>query len=736
MPCSAMTFSISTKQIGILLILLAGSIFASPAIADNLQVPIKLDYPLLREMMLQQLFKTPDNRVEILNDPAACNRIYLSDPQLREHQQKLVITAQVKARLGTAVFGNCTGLFDWEGDARFLTQPVIAQGGRSVRLNVVQTQLYNTRGQLISGPVWDLAKGRMKPLMGRYRIDLSATIGRLGNLLADVLPQRSGGQIKKITDSLRLGAISIAADGIDVGLDMQIDRLPVTPQVASVLSDEEVGQLESKWQMMDAMVTFAVKHYARETHQQDLREALAELLLDARYRLHDVLVMPLGEINDPVRIWFIDTWQRLGPMLRRIHLENPGQEPMLLVGLLTATDALNILDRMGPAIGLDISANGLRRMARMLINQPDIDPLLYDNSVDPELRRLLQLPPTLVSNQASWFGFDLWPLRSARANTTRDRLHLWVPGKSELPEYLLIMRDLLAQRADTSADQLELNAQVSRIFRHLVLTTAWQESCWRQYEVRDSKIVTLRSHSGDSGLMQINEQVWRGLYDTQKLRWDTDYNARAGIEVLGSYLVRYALKRGEQKLPGGLDNLARSTYSAYNGGPSQTSRYRNAKAAAAFKKIDAAFWKKYQAVKQGRELQVSECLGVDMATVVAAAGKKPATETVRAAPDQPKVTASGDRSTDRAWFLAQNSTHYTLQLAAFSSYSAARKFMSDNRITGAVGVATVGKDKKDLFLVLKGSFESRAAADKAKLQYPKLKSWVRQFKDIRASLKG
>ena len=724
------------KAICIFLILLSGSIFASPVIADNLRVPVKLDYPLLRELMLKQLFKTPDKRVEILNDPRGCNRIYLSDPQLRTYQKKLVVTAHVRAKLATAVFGNCTQLLDWEGDARFLTQPVIAQGGRSVRLNILQTQLYNTRGQAISGPIWDLAKGHLPPLVKRYRIDLSPTIDQLGNLLADVLPHRSGSQIKKVTDSLSLSAVSIAADGIDVALNLQIDRLPVTPQTASVLSAKEAEQLESKWQMMDAMVTFAVKHYAKETHQQDLRDALAELLLDARYRLHDVLVMPVSEINDPVRLWFIDVWQRLGPMLRKIHLENPGQEPMLLLSLLTATDALDVLDRMGPAIGLDISANGLRRMGRMLINNPNIDPLHYDDAVDPELRQLFGLPPTPASDQASWFSFNPWPLRSARANTTKDRLHLWAPSKSELPEYLPIIRDLLTERANRAADQFQLDASVTRIFRHLVLTTAWQESCWRQYEIKNRKVVTLRSYSGDTGLMQINEQVWRGLYDTQKLRWDIDYNARAGVEVLSKYLVKYALKRGEQKQPGGLDNLARSTYSAYNGGPSQTSRYRNAKAAAAFRKIDAAFWNKYQAVKQGKELQVSECLGVDMSTVVASSGKKPAPETVPAAPEQPVSTGSGNSSNDRAWILAQNGNHFTLQLATFSSYQAAQKFIADYRIAGAVTVATVGKDKKDLFVVLKGSFENRAEADKLKQQYQKLKPWVRQFKDIRASLKG
>ena len=604
------------KLVSIVFLLLSASIIASPVIAETVRVPIKLDYPVLRQLMQRQLFNTPGNKVEVLNDATGCSTIFLSDPRLRENQQKLEITAHVKAAISASVFGDCTPLFNWEGDAQFLTEPVIQPGARSVRLKILSVQLYNPQGELITGQVWDLASGQLLSLMSRYEVDLSPTIDQLKKLLPDILDRRSAVQISKISDSLRLSEISVAADGIDVAINLQIDRLPATQEPAALLlSAEEIQQLEANWQMMDAMVTFAVKRYARATSQQDLRDALVEILLDARYRLRDALAKPVTRANDPVRHWFIDSWKRLGPVLRQISLENAGQEPMLLVSLLAATDALEILDRLGPSIGLDISANGLRRLGRMLIDQPGINPLQYDEAVDPELRQFFQLPATPESRQSSGFRFDFSPIRSAWAKSSNERLELWVPKKSELPEYLPIIRKLLADSAST-AETNQLDASVKKIFQNLVLATAWQESCWRQYVVKNKKIVTLRSSSGDTGLMQINERVWRGLYNTQKLRWDTAYNARAGVEVLHRYLVKYSLKRGEQKHKGGLDNLARSAYSAYNAGPDQTSRYRNPKAPAAHQKIDAAFWEKYQAVKQGKELQVAECLGGDLSDIV------------------------------------------------------------------------------------------------------------------------
>lgn len=609
------------KLISIVFLLLSASSIAFPVIAETVRVPIKLDYPVLRQLMQRQLFNTPGNRVEVLNDTTGCSTLFLSDPRLRENQQKLEIIAHVKADIAAPVFGDCTPLFNWEGDAQFLTEPVIQPGARSVRLKILSAQLTNAQGQVITGPVWELASEQLLSLMGRYEIDLSPTIDQLKKLLPDILDRRSAAQISKISDSLRLAEISVAADGIDVAVSLRIDRLPDTQAPAALLSAEEIQQLEANWQMMDAMVTFAVKRYARATSQQVLRDALVDILLDARYRLRDALAMPVTRANDPVRHWFLDSWQRMGPVLRQISLENAGQEPMLLVSLLAATDALEILDRLGPAIGLDISANGLRRLGRMLIDQPGINPLQYDEAVDPELRQLFQLPASPEPKQSSAFSFDFWPIKSACAGSSNERLELWVPRKSELPEYLPIVRKLLTDSASSTAETNQLDASVKKIFQHLVLATAWQESCWRQYVIKNKKIVTLRSSSGDSGLMQMNERVWRGLYNTQKLRWDTAYNARAGAEVLHRYLVKYSLKRGEHKHKGGLDNLARSAYSAYNAGPDQTSRYRNPKAPSAHQKIDAAFWQKYQAVKQGRELQVAECLGGDVSGMLKKSGE-------------------------------------------------------------------------------------------------------------------
>ncbi|MCW8943089.1 MAG: hypothetical protein OQK93_07930, partial [Gammaproteobacteria bacterium] len=63
------------KLISIVFLLLFASVMASPVIAESVRVPIKLDYPVLRQLMQRQLFNTPDNRVEVLHDATGCSKI-------------------------------------------------------------------------------------------------------------------------------------------------------------------------------------------------------------------------------------------------------------------------------------------------------------------------------------------------------------------------------------------------------------------------------------------------------------------------------------------------------------------------------------------------------------------------------------------------------------------------------------------------------------------------------------
>jgi len=71
--------------------------------------------------------------------------------------------------------------------------------------------------------------------------------------------------------------------------------------------------------------------------------------------------------------------------------------------------------------------------------------------------------------------------------------------------------------------------------------------------------------------MQINQVVWRGFYEVQRLRWDTAYNVRAGAQILmrytKDYAVPYALKSGDP------NHAPRAVYAVYNAGPRAVGRF-------------------------------------------------------------------------------------------------------------------------------------------------------------------
>ena len=685
---------------------------AGPA---TVSVPVYLDYPLLRQILVTQLFATPDGSKDLLDDPGGCNRIRLANPQIAGHQQDLEVRADVSAQLGVTSLNGCQQMSSWQGSIGLLGRPVIEAGGRKLRLQPQSMWLIDGNGQKItSGPLWAVGNANLRALLAGFVIDLTPYFESLDDFLPAVLPGNSREQLQALLGSLTLGELQVTPETLNVAIQMQVDLPDAPPQPVEKLSEQELAELEIRWQMMDALLAGAVKYYATNTDMQDLRDALLDVLLDSRYRLRDALTLPQQQTDDAVRHWFIDSWQRLGPVVRRIALQQQGQQNLIWLSVVTATDALHALDQLGPAVGLDISSNGLRQLARM-INAGRAEELLrYSEEVDPELQQLLrqQIQTLAPDPSAMHLRFSLFP----EAHAAARNLDRWVPTRDDLGVYLPQVAALLNRTAKDVAHRDRLDSSYRSLYRNMVLATAWQESCWRQYVVIDKRIEPLRSGSGDVGIMQVNERVWRGFYDLNKLRWNIDYNSSAGAEVLLNYLVRYALPQGEHKRSGGVGNLARSSYSAYNGGPGQVSRYRRSNVAAGHRRIDQLFWEKYRQVDAGDEMNVAGCLNGDAAT---AAYSPP-----------PRSTATATKDAATSWVRSQPRDNLTLQLGAYSTRQAAANFITEQALPAPVYVLPVQRAQTAQYLVLYGSFASREQAEPAKRRYSRLQPWLRRFGDL------
>jgi hypothetical protein len=376
------------------------------------------------------------------------------------------------------------------------------------------------------------------------------------------------------------------------------------------------------WQQWDSFLTNAIKKMAQDLGPQR-REQLRDLFLDSRYQL----VQALSSGPDPVPRLFLDTWNRLAPILKQAVPGLPAQTASQYRGFISAMDSAASLGGVGQRFGLVQVSPDMLRGASKLLGAGGADPLEYTLDVDSALRTFLGFTGALPSPRVSpaieqgtrrptggpgqtnataamrwWFVTP-----ASAAPDDLDRLNQWVPQAAELNDYLAQVRKLLVQASAGPLAKSKLAPQYHALYRHIIFTAAWQESCWRQLVRKGEKLTPLASATGDVGMMQVNRKTWRGLYDLNGLAGDMGYNTNAGSEILLYYLTRYAIAKKEDKQPGG--QLARATYSAYNGGPRHLGRYRNAPNIPALKKVDEAFWTKFRTVSAGQELAVKSCYG-------------------------------------------------------------------------------------------------------------------------------
>jgi hypothetical protein len=387
----------------------------------------------------------------------------------------------------------------------------------------------------------------------------------------------------------------------------------------------------------DAFLTAVIKRAGHDAPPGPLRDQLLGVLIEERHHIVSMLTDATVDGPELMRSTFESSWEQLSPLLHQVAAELPDDTARRYGQFIEAGELMRAAERLGVARDLAGSPESLRKLAEILLGDEGEDPLRYDTAVDPELRRIFGFgeplaPPSTspllgpetpkpgaarersspIAALANWLVPQAWASASPAGDRSLlvARLNTWIPGrKQEVREYVPLVHDMLRLTVDDALGPavVEEDATAAKVYPNLVIATAWQESCWRQFVRSKEGVQPLVSPAGSVGLMQINGRVWRGLYDPAGLEGDIGYNGRAGAEILWHYLRDFALPAGEHQGPGGADNLARATYAAYNGGPGHLSRYRRPKTSAHLQVIDKEFWRKYQAVREGEQAAMFTC---------------------------------------------------------------------------------------------------------------------------------
>jgi hypothetical protein len=508
--------------------------------------------------------------------------------------------------------GECRGPEPWHGQMLVELRPHTDSSGLVVTFTPVDAHLLRSDGTegLLSQPVRLLAEKLILPQLGQVRVDVAEPLRAIDDLLAELLHTDAQTHATLVKRS-HIQALKVLPDGLRATLSFAVAPHPRSAGPEPVLSPEELAEWSRLEDELDGFLTTIIAMLAEAADSRDLRFELLGVLLDARYAIAQALTEnhPGG---DPVRKLFADTWDRLRPQLATLaHANLPALGGNLhLAGFIAGGDALRALDGLGPEYGVEITRDGLRRLARLLLAEDapaSFTPLPLE--VDQRLRRLFALDdPQTARADPVFLHLVQWLVPAARAAESAPQLTTKVPDPDQLQPYLAQVAAILDAKANGRlGSDTHMPQRLVKAFVPLVRATAWKESCWRQFVGSPAKPEVLKSPVGAVGMMQVNGRVWRGLYDLKRLSEEADYNIAVGAEILDHYLVDYALRRGENRRPGGDDNLIRATYAAYNGGPGQLSRYRRTDTPQWQRAIDDAFWDHYQQMRTKGWPDVSSC---------------------------------------------------------------------------------------------------------------------------------
>ncbi len=396
-----------------------------------------------------------------------------------------------------------------------------------------------------------------------------------------------------------------------------------------------MDRLIRNWQSWDAFFVYQIESLVGRTIDEEEKKILLDTLLEIRYSFSGSSEKNLG--NDFIRRQFTWAWERVSGILRRHLFNDPSPSLINYLAFFTASDALTVLERLGPVVTIDISLEGLLKVARLLSQSGEAPSLDYDYDIDPPLRSLLGLGPPLdesgpafdaheldmpdtlpfeetrpENEPSSWLRL-LMPEASAagQARMSLAEIQKWIPPKEKeyLPRYLREIEEILKSTLSDVLSRSSVKTKYHSMFHRLIKATAWQETCWRQFVVKDGKVTYVLSYNQSSvGLMQINERVWRGIYRPESLRWNIRYNAMAGAEILDLYFHKYVLAESALKDVPEADSLAGILYAMYNGGPGELRRFIGRDRGHIEKDTDRLFDEKYDLVKRGKLLEISICL--------------------------------------------------------------------------------------------------------------------------------
>ena len=343
-------------------------IFAKNGVADQFTLPVQLDYSLIKKALITQLYKGAGNTAELWNDRHGCSYLKLSNPEVSGQNGQIKLLNNLQARFGTGLGGQCVTIFEWGGVLETLQQPTINSTQSVLSLPITKVTATDRKGRSVSNDqVQELINRFVEPKLSAVKIDLNESRADIQKTVTEFLPKENAAEVREILNTLKFSSTDANDNGVAIKLAFNAPAKVAAKKPAAPLSDAELKQWQANWQEWDQFLSKAIQQAADDAKSPELRDTLMEILLESRSAFQAGLKEHDANGDDPVRVFFTQTWERLAPQLKTLAKELPEIQGLRYMTFIAATDVLYELENIGAPFGLDISSDGLRKLARILI---------------------------------------------------------------------------------------------------------------------------------------------------------------------------------------------------------------------------------------------------------------------------------------------------------------------------------------------------------------------------------
>lgn len=342
--------------------------FVKTGLADQFNLPLQVDYSLIKNALVSELFTGTGKTANLWNDRQGCSYLKLSDPRIGRQDGQIRLLNNVDARVGAPMGGQCLTVLEWAGVLETLQKPTIDAGQSILSFPVTRATAYDAQGrQLTIDRLQDMISRFVEPKLGGLKVDLKHSRGDIERAVAEYLPKENEAEMREILNTLKFSSAAATNDGIAVKFAFDAPIKPVSPKSAAPLTEAEQKQWQAAWRHWDDFLNKAIQQASNDTQSPELKDTLMEILLESRSAFQAGLKDHNQQGEDPVRVFFTHTWERLAPELKTIAKQLPEIQGLRYMTFIAATDVIYELENIGRPFDLEISSDGLRKLGRMLI---------------------------------------------------------------------------------------------------------------------------------------------------------------------------------------------------------------------------------------------------------------------------------------------------------------------------------------------------------------------------------